>query len=377
MLAPSHAGAARRGLRLASCCARHVVFIILRVLAPSKFFDPNRWRVVLMDQRGCGSSKPRGRLAGNDTWRLVSDIEVLRRQVGVRQWGAVMGGSWGSTLALAYASQHPDRVAGLVLRGVCLMRRIEMEWFFGGGAGQLRPKEFAAFTGHVARGDNSGDELLSRVTATDVLRAYLADLTATDGARRAQAAGRWAAWEHAVGSLRGRAVDGAEGGAQAWWVVREAELAAGQAGWGAWGAGWGAGGAGWDRLGAGGTGWDGWGDEDISLAAGALRDFPGDPGLSHGQAQALLTAWYSLHLGFGAAEGVGAGLPSMRGVPCIAVQVSGCCKQKRKRDWWNVIAASGGLAVTVGRFDGTTRMARCQAHHVTHSRVPPPYPLPL
>ncbi len=94
-----------------------------------RFFDPARYRIVLFDQRGCGRSRPHASLNDNTTWHLVSDIERLRDELGIARW-MVFGGSWGSTLALAYAEKHPERVTELVLRGIFLLRRWELEWFY-------------------------------------------------------------------------------------------------------------------------------------------------------------------------------------------------------------------------------------------------------
>ena len=94
-----------------------------------RFFDPKRYRIVLFDQRGCGKSRPRASLVDNTTWHLVADIEALREHLGIDRW-QVFGGSWGSTLALAYAQKHPERCTELVLRGIFLLRRFELEWFY-------------------------------------------------------------------------------------------------------------------------------------------------------------------------------------------------------------------------------------------------------
>ena len=103
-----------------------------------RFFDPSRWRVTLFDQRGCGRSRPHASLEDNTTWDLVDDIERLREKLGIENW-TVFGGSWGSTLALAYAIRHPDRVSGLILRGVFLLTERELRWFYQDGASMLFP----------------------------------------------------------------------------------------------------------------------------------------------------------------------------------------------------------------------------------------------
>src|SRR5262245_26768258 len=103
-----------------------------------RYFHPRKWRVVLFDQRGCGRSRPNAELRENTTWDLVADIERLRGLLSIEKW-VVFGGSWGSTLALSYAEKHPDRVKGLVLRGIFLLRRKELEWFYQEGANHLFP----------------------------------------------------------------------------------------------------------------------------------------------------------------------------------------------------------------------------------------------
>ena len=111
-----------------------------------RFFDPKRYRIVLFDQRGCGKSRPNASLTNNTTWDLVADIERLREHLGINDW-LVFGGSWGSTLALAYAETHPGRVTELVLRGIFLLRRWELEWFYqdARGAAMLYPDLWEQF----------------------------------------------------------------------------------------------------------------------------------------------------------------------------------------------------------------------------------------
>jgi proline iminopeptidase len=109
-----------------------------------RFFDPAAFRVVLFDQRGCGRSTPNGELAENTTWDLVADIEKLREHLGIESW-IVFGGSWGSTLALAYAESHPSRVRGLILRGIFLSRPDEITWTFGKGLERIAPDRYADF----------------------------------------------------------------------------------------------------------------------------------------------------------------------------------------------------------------------------------------
>ncbi|MDZ3822709.1 MAG: prolyl aminopeptidase [Pseudoxanthomonas sp.] len=148
-----------------------------------RFFDPSRYRIVLFDQRGCGRSTPHAELAENTTWHLVGDIEALRAHLGIERW-QVFGGSWGSTLALAYAQRHPERVAELVLRGIFMLRRAELEWFYQRGADALFPdawEDYIAAIPEVERGDLMG--------------AYHRRLTGPDPEARLAAALAWTTWE--------------------------------------------------------------------------------------------------------------------------------------------------------------------------------------
>src|SRR5215475_2705722 len=123
-----------------------------------RFFDPARYRVVLMDQRGCGRSTPHAELRENTTWDLIDDIERVREKLGIQKW-LVFGGSLGSTLALAYAAKHPDRVAGLVLRGIFLLTKAEISWFYQSGAGAIFPDAFDRYVSVIPeaeRGDLVG-----------------------------------------------------------------------------------------------------------------------------------------------------------------------------------------------------------------------------
>src|SRR6476660_3303489 len=109
-----------------------------------RFHDPNHYRIVLFDQRGCGRSTPNASLDANTTWHLVADMELLRETLGIERW-QLFGGSWGSTLALAYAETHPERVDSLILRGIFLVRRSELEWFYQEGCSWIYPEAFAAY----------------------------------------------------------------------------------------------------------------------------------------------------------------------------------------------------------------------------------------
>ncbi|TYO89526.1 prolyl aminopeptidase [Oceanicella actignis] len=159
--------------------------------AMRSFFDPRRWRAVLFDQRGCGRSRPHASLEANTTWDLVADIERIREALGIERW-TVFGGSWGATLALLYAQAHPERVAALVLRGVFLMTRRELDWFYGGGAGLFRPEAWSRFVEAIPE-DERGD----------LIAAYYRRLTDPDTDVQTAHARLWAGWEAACATLRG------------------------------------------------------------------------------------------------------------------------------------------------------------------------------
>jgi proline iminopeptidase len=157
-----------------------------------RFFDPRRYRIVLFDQRGCGSSKPHAELRENDTWELVADIEKLRVHLGIERW-MLFGGSWGSTLALAYAQRHPECVTELVLRGIFLLRRSELEWFYQNplGAASLFPDLWERYVAPIPIEERG-----------DMMQAYYRRLTSDDAKTRAEAARTWSMWEGATSYLR-------------------------------------------------------------------------------------------------------------------------------------------------------------------------------
>ena len=157
-----------------------------------RFFDPTRYRIVLLDQRGCGKSRPHAELTDNTTWHLLEDIERLRGHLGIERW-LVFGGSWGSTLALAYAQAHPQRTTELVLRGIFLLRRWELEWFYQnpGGAGALYPDLWELYARVIPEAERG-----------EMMRAYYARLTSADPATRAHAARAWSQWEGATSHLK-------------------------------------------------------------------------------------------------------------------------------------------------------------------------------
>ena len=157
-----------------------------------RFFDPRRYRIVLFDQRGCGRSTPHASLEENTTWDLVEDTEKLRAHLGIERW-QVFGGSWGSTLALAYAQRHPQRVSELVLRGIFLLRRSELEWFYQSseGAAALFPDLWEHYIAPIPEDERY-----------DMMRAYYRRLTSSDPAERNAAARAWSIWEGATSHLR-------------------------------------------------------------------------------------------------------------------------------------------------------------------------------
>jgi proline iminopeptidase len=154
-----------------------------------RFFDPSRYRIVLFDQRGCGRSTPHASLEANTTWDLVADIERLREHLGLARW-LVFGGSWGSTLALAYAQKHPDRVTELVLRGIFLLRKREIDWFYQQGASTVFPDLWEPYLEHIPAAERG-----------DLLGAYHRRLTSDDPAVRLEAAKRWSVWEGSTSKL--------------------------------------------------------------------------------------------------------------------------------------------------------------------------------
>jgi proline iminopeptidase len=154
-------------------------------------FDPKRYLIVLFDQRGCGKSRPHAELRENTTWDLTADIETLREHLGVDQW-LVFGGSWGSTLAIAYAEQHPARVSELVLRGIFLLRQSEIDWLYQNpqGAGSLFPDRWADYEAHIPKRERA-----------DMVSAYHRRLTSRSATVRAAAARAWSIWEGATSHL--------------------------------------------------------------------------------------------------------------------------------------------------------------------------------
>jgi proline iminopeptidase len=154
-----------------------------------QMFDPTRYRIILFDQRGCGQSKPHAELRENTTGDLIQDIEQLRQLLAIDQW-MVFGGSWGSTLALAYAQAHPDRCTGLILRGIFLLRRREILWFYQEGASYLFPDAWAEYLKPIPLDERD-----------DLVAAYYKRLTSDDPTVRSVAAKAWSIWEGSTSKL--------------------------------------------------------------------------------------------------------------------------------------------------------------------------------
>jgi proline iminopeptidase len=155
-----------------------------------RFHDPSKYRIVLFDQRGSGRSTPHADLTDNTTWDLVADIEKLRELLRIERW-QVFGGSWGSTLALAYAQAHPQRVTELVLRGIFMLRRWELEWFYQEGASRLFPDAWKHYVAAIPPEERG-----------DMIAAYHRRLTSADEATRLAAAQAWSIWEGGTSYLR-------------------------------------------------------------------------------------------------------------------------------------------------------------------------------
>lgn len=154
-----------------------------------RYFNPDKWRIILFDQRGCGQSTPFADLRENTTWDLVSDIELIRDYLKIDQW-CVFGGSWGSTLSLAYAETHPERVTGLILRGIFMLRRKELQWFYQEGASYIYPDAWEYYKKPIPEDERS-----------DYLKAYYKRLTSEDKTVRLGAARAWSIWEGSTSKL--------------------------------------------------------------------------------------------------------------------------------------------------------------------------------
>lgn len=164
--------------------------------AMRRYFDPEYYRIILFDQRGCGRSRPHASVTNNTTWHLVEDIELIRQTLDIDAW-IVFGGSWGATLSLIYAEEHPSRVRQLVLRGVFLMTQSELDWFYGGGAGKFWPEVWTRFEALVPE-DERGD----------LIAAYNRRLFSGDVALETLFARAWSSWENALASIHSTGAGG-------------------------------------------------------------------------------------------------------------------------------------------------------------------------
>lgn len=164
--------------------------------AMRRYFDPRHYRVILFDQRGCGRSRPHASVVANTTWDLVSDIERIRAELDIDR-AVVFGGSWGATLALIYAISHPEAVSQLVLRGVFMMTRTELDWFYGGGAGQFWPEPWARFSDMIPEDERD-----------DLIGAYHKRLFSGDLRTETRYAQAWSSWENALASVYSNGMGG-------------------------------------------------------------------------------------------------------------------------------------------------------------------------
>jgi|TARA_B110000438_G_scaffold116811_1_gene114232 proline iminopeptidase len=150
---------------------------------PRRFFNPKKYRIILFDQRGCGKSKPHACLEENTTWDLVDDIESIRQELEIEKW-LVFGGSWGSTLALAYAQSYPARVSELVLRGIFMLREKELQWFYQYGASEIYPEAWQGFLEQIQEQERS-----------NLIEAYRKIFNSKDKEKKLSAAIAWSKWE--------------------------------------------------------------------------------------------------------------------------------------------------------------------------------------
>ena len=154
-----------------------------------QYFDPEKWRIIIFDQRGCGKSTPHAELEGNTTWDLVADIEKIRKHLDIDTW-VVFGGSWGSTLSLTYSISHPERCKALVLRGIFMIRKKEIDWFYKDGASNIYPDEWEKYLKPIPENEQN-----------DLVSAYYRKLTSENESIRLEAAKAWSIWEASTSKL--------------------------------------------------------------------------------------------------------------------------------------------------------------------------------
>jgi len=168
--------------------------------AMRRYFEPQHYRIILFDQRGCGRSRPHASVDANSTWHLIRDIELIRETLSIDKW-IVFGGSWGATLGLIYAETHPQAVEQLILRGVFLGTEAELQWFYGGGVGRFWPELWDRFQGIIPEAEHG-----------DLIEAYNKRLFSGDAAQETIFAKAWARWENALASIRANGDGGDAGG---------------------------------------------------------------------------------------------------------------------------------------------------------------------
>jgi proline iminopeptidase len=154
-----------------------------------QYFNPEKWRIIIFDQRGCGKSTPHAELKENTTWDLVTDIEKIREDLVIGKW-VVFGGSWGSTLSLAYAISHPKRCKGLILRGIFMLRKKEIDWFYQQGTSHIYPEAWNDYLKPIPKNERD-----------DMLTAYYKRLTSSNESIRIEAAKAWSTWEASTSKL--------------------------------------------------------------------------------------------------------------------------------------------------------------------------------
>ena len=154
-----------------------------------QYFDPEKWRIIVFDQRGCGQSTPHAELQENTTWDLIADIEKIRQHLEINKW-VVFGGSWGSTLSLSYAITHPDRCKALVLRGIFMIRKKEINWFYQDGTSNIYPDAWEHYLRPIPEDERH-----------DLVAAYYKRLTSNDDSVRIEAAKAWSIWEASTSKL--------------------------------------------------------------------------------------------------------------------------------------------------------------------------------
>ena len=154
-----------------------------------RYFNPKKWRIIIFDQRGCGQSIPHAELKNNTTWDLVEDIEILKEKLKIKKW-LVFGGSWGSTLSLAYAQTYPHSVSELVLRGIFMLRDKELKWFYQDGASRIFPEAWEGFLKPIKQENRH-----------NLMDAYYKIFTGDDNEKKMEAAVAWSKWEGSVSTL--------------------------------------------------------------------------------------------------------------------------------------------------------------------------------